>query len=284
VTDVLPRAEWSEGQVIEIAAALEGRSGHPLAQAVVREAFTRELEIPEVSEVTAQAGRGLEAALGDQRAWVGNLAMFWEAGVRLEEELLRKVESLESQGKSVMLVGLDDEIVGLIAVADALRPETREALAALASLGVRQTVMLSGDNQRVASHIAAQLGINQVRAELMPEEKLQAVEELLRAFPVVGMVGDGVNDAPALARATVGIAMGGASNAVALETADVALMASDLTRLPFAVALGRATRRVILQNLFISLWGLCWRWLSWRCPRSRGLAWWCSSTKAARCW
>ena len=253
VTDVLPQKSWSADQVLSIAAALEGRSEHPLAQAVMRHAASQGVKIPQATQITAQAGRGLQAYLDGHRTWVGNLAMFQEAGVDSAGELARQVESLENQGKSVVLVGLEKEVVGLIAIADVLRPEAASTLKALSALGMKHTVMLTGDNQRAALHIAGQLGIDQVRAGLLPEDKLQAIDELLLEHHQVGMVGDGVNDAPALARATVGIAMGGAGSAVALETADVALMASDLTKLPFAVGLGRATRAIILQNLSFSL-------------------------------
>jgi len=152
-----------------------------------------------------------------------------------------------------MLVAAAGQVVGLLALADTLRPETAPALAALRRVGVRQTVMLSGDNAAVAAAIARQAGLTDYRAALLPEDKVTAVRALVAAHGDVAMVGDGVNDAPALAHATVGIAMGGAATDVALETADVALMGDDLSRLPFAVGLGRATRAVIRQNLAIAL-------------------------------
>lgn len=152
-----------------------------------------------------------------------------------------------------MLVAVDGRIRGVIALADTLRPEVPATMAALQTLGVAETVMLTGDNARVAEAIAREAGVTRVSAELMPEDKLAAIRELGERFGVVAMVGDGVNDAPALANATVGIAMGGAGTDVALETADVALMADDLARLPFAVALGRATRAIIRQNLALAL-------------------------------
>jgi Cd2+/Zn2+-exporting ATPase len=253
VTDVLPRQGWSVGQVLSMAAALEGRSEHPLAKAILREAACQEVSIPEAIQVKAMAGRGLQADVKGQRAWIGSPGMFLDNGVDPGEELNRQIEILECQGKSMVLVGLDKEVVGLIAVEDAVRPEAASTLKALSNLGVEQTVMLSGDNLRSALHVASQLGIDQVRAGLMPEDKLQAVRQLLLTHHTVGMVGDGINDAPALALATVGIAMGGAGSAAALETADVALMASDLTKLPLAVGLGRATQAIILQNLIFSL-------------------------------
>jgi len=163
------------------------------------------------------------------------------------------VAGLEQQGKTVMLVSVADDLVGLLAVADVLRPEAAETLARLKALGLAHTVMLTGDNATVAAYIAGQAGLSETRADLMPEDKLTAIRSLVQEYGTVAMVGDGVNDAPALANATVGIAMGGAGTDVALETADVALMGDDLSRLPFAVGLGRATRAVILQNLVIAL-------------------------------
>jgi Cd2+/Zn2+-exporting ATPase len=152
-----------------------------------------------------------------------------------------------------MFAALDGQVVGALAVADTLRPGVREVMTQLAQAGISQTIMLTGDNARAAAAIARQAGLQDVRADLMPEDKLAALKGLLQQYGMVGMVGDGVNDAPALAHATVGIAMGGAGTDVALETADVALMADDLGKLPFAVGLGRATRAIIIQNLAIAL-------------------------------
>jgi Cd2+/Zn2+-exporting ATPase len=161
-----------------------------------------------------------------------------------------QVARLESQGKTTMLVRVDGAFMGLLALADTPRPGMREVFARLASLGVPQTIMLTGDNEQVAKAVASAVGISDVRAGLLPEEKLKVIDELMRQHGQVAMVGDGVNDAPAMARATIGIAMGGAGTDVALETADVALMADDLSRLPFAIALSRASHNIIQQNLW----------------------------------
>ncbi len=244
---------WSEGEVLALAAAVESRSAHPLAQAVVRAAQERDLKVPAVSEVNAMTGRGVQAQVDGNLVRVGNLNLFAEAGVPVPKTLQEQVQALEDQGKTTMLISLDGQVIGLIAVADVIRPEAPAALAALKRLGIRETVMLTGDNPRVAAHIAQQVGLSDFRADLMPEDKLEAIRALVKERNVVAMVGDGVNDAPALANATVGIAMGGAGTDVALETADVALMADDLSKLPFAVGLGRATRAIIRQNLFVSL-------------------------------
>jgi Cd2+/Zn2+-exporting ATPase len=198
-------------------------------------------------------GRGLRASLDNKNIWVGSQALWAEAGAQLPAAITDQIQALEAQGKTAILVGVQAQVIGLIGVADILRPEARAALKGLADLGIRQTVMLSGDNARAAATIAAQLGLTSYRGELMPEDKLQVVKELVKSHQYVAMVGDGVNDAPALAQATVGIALGSAKNDIALEAADVALMSPDLRKLPFAVGLGRAVERVILQNLVISL-------------------------------
>jgi Cd2+/Zn2+-exporting ATPase len=242
-----------EGEILALAAAVESRSAHPLAQAVVRAAQKRGLEIPTVSEANSVTGRGIQALVEGKSVWVGNLNLFNEAGVAVPRPRQEQVQILEDQGKTTMLVSLDGKLIGLIAVADVIRPEAPTALAELKKLGIHETVMLTGDNPRVATHIAQQVGLTDFRADLMPEDKLNAIRALVEERGVVAMVGDGVNDAPALANATVGIAMGGAGTDVALETADVALMANDLSKLPFAIGLGRATRAIIQQNLFVSL-------------------------------
>jgi len=182
------------------------------------------------------------------RVSIGNLRLFDADGV--PDAVRQQVLGLEALGKTTMLVRREGTFVGLLALADTPRPGMREVFAQLASLGVRQTVMLTGDNEAVAKAVAASVGITDVRAGLLPEDKLKVIDDLMRDHQQVAMVGDGVNDAPAMARATIGIAMGGAGTDVALETADVALMGDDLSRLPFAIALSRASHSIIQQNLW----------------------------------
>jgi Cd2+/Zn2+-exporting ATPase len=162
-------------------------------------------------------------------------------------------EAMENAGRSTMIVSQGGRFLGVLGLIDAPRPGVKAILGRLQRLGVRELVMLTGDNQDVAERIAAEVGVSDVRAELLPEDKLAAIQQLQREHGSIAMVGDGVNDAPALATATVGIAMGGAGAAVALETADVALMGDDLSKLPFAVGLSRASRAIIAQNLAVSL-------------------------------
>lgn len=250
VTDV--RAfEGTNSDVLRWAAPVETQSAHPLARAVVAEAVRRNLVLAEASEVASVVGKGIVGQVSGRTVRVGSLAMFEQDA--LSVEVRAEVERFQKEGKTTMLVALDATIVGAIALADTLRPGVSQVLETLKRLGIVENVMLTGDNERVGTAIGAEAGVDTVRAELMPEDKVQAIEALLARHKTVAMVGDGVNDAPALARASVGIAMGGAGSDVALETADVALMSDELSKLPFAVALGRAARRVIAQNLWISL-------------------------------
>jgi len=253
VTDVLALGPLAQPAVLALAAALENHSAHPLAQAVVRAAQAQSLALPEVAPVESVTGRGLRATYQGQPVQIGSPALLIQSCFSLTDSARQQIDALQSDGKSIMALALAGQLVGLIAVADTLRPEAAGAMRALKQLGVAATVMLTGDNARVAGAIAGQVGLTEFRADLMPEDKLAAIQALNRQYAVTAMVGDGVNDAPALATATVGIAMGGAGTAVALETADVALMGDDLARLPFAVGLGRATRAIILQNLWIAL-------------------------------
>jgi Zn2+/Cd2+-exporting ATPase len=249
------RAPAEAAEVLALAAAAESRSGHPLAQAVVRAARIAMPDRPllSVTEVESLTGRGLRARVDGRSVFIGSLKLLDESAVRVPADLRDRAEALESAGKTVTAVAVDGRAAGLLALADTLRPGVSETLARLRRLGVTETVMLTGDNARVAQRIAQEAGIASYRADLLPEDKLNAVRELVEEHGQVAMVGDGVNDAPALANATVGIAMGGAGTDVALETADVALMADDLGTLPFAIGIGRATRAVIQQNLAIAL-------------------------------
>ena len=250
VTDVVA-VSGSADELLKIAAAVESRSAHPLAQAVVTEAKRRGLSWGEAGEVEAVTGKGLRAEFDGKKVIVGNAGLF--DGEPIPGVILQHVERLGTKGKTIMLIQADGQFLGIVALADTPRPGVREVLARLHRIGVRKTIMLTGDNESVGRAIADAVGLDEVHAGLLPEDKVTAMEELGQRYGRVAMVGDGVNDAPAMARATVGIAMGGAGTDVALETADVALMADDLSKLPFAVALSRASRRIIRQNLFVSL-------------------------------
>ena len=239
--------------MLALAGALESQSSHPLAQTIVRKAQNNAEPFPSVGSVISITGQGLRSTMDGKSVLLGNLKLISESGVKIPPEIINRVGVIEEQGKTTTLVMVDQKIIGLIALADIVRPETRVTLKQLLDIGIEKTVILTGDNPRVAAAIANEAGITEYFADLMPEDKAVTIRNLVKKYGVVAMVGDGVNDAPALANATVGIAMGGAGTDVALETADVALMSDNLQKLPFAVGLGRATRRIIIQNLGIAL-------------------------------
>ncbi|MFP4346360.1 MAG: heavy metal translocating P-type ATPase [Anaerolineales bacterium] len=237
---------------LQYAASVEAHSSHPLARAVVTEAKARNVSPLPVENVQILGGRGITGDVDGSTVVVASHA-YCDTAVPHEEAICRTARSLDAEGKTVMLVVRDGEICSLVAVADTPRPDSRRALEALRRLGQVRTLMLTGDSPAVAHAVAQAVGIDEVRAGLLPEEKLAAVEKLVREGEVVAMVGDGVNDAPALARADVGIAMGAAGTAQAMETADVVLMGDDLSRLPFAVRLSRRTGRVVRANIIFAL-------------------------------
>ena len=246
------QAPAAETEVLAVAAAVEARSEHPLAGAILDYARGRGLGLPEAGEFQSLPGRGASAVLEGRKLFVGNHRLFEEMGwctPRVEELL----ERLESQGQTAVLVGREGAVLGAIAVADKPREGARRALGELKRAGVLHTLMLTGDNQATARAVAAELGVDEVRAELLPQDKVEAVSELAARHGGVAMVGDGVNDAPALAAATVGIAMGAAGADAALETADVALMSDDLTRLPAAMRLSRRVGGIVRQNILFAL-------------------------------
>jgi Zn2+/Cd2+-exporting ATPase len=253
ITDLVPAPGVTTDELVAVAGAVERHSEHPLARAVVASATEHELLLPRASGFRAIVGNGVEAVIAGERARVGTVALLADTDVIVPEAALLRAEALRAAGKTVVFVARGAMYLGCIALADTIRPSARGVIAALKRLGVRQTVMLSGDNARVAEAIGAELGLDSVRAELLPEDKLTAIHELQERYGAVAMVGDGVNDAPALAAATVGIAMGGAGTDVALETADVALMADDLATLADGVDLSRRARRVVRQNVTIAL-------------------------------
>lgn len=253
VTDLIPAGRIRAERLLGVAAAVEKRSQHPLAQAVVRRAEAARIALPDAGDLESLTARGVRSRVDGRTVEIGNLRLWEEAGVAVPEEIRRVVGTLQAAGRSTMVVRHDADWLGVIGVADRPREGVRAVLDQLRALGIRSLVMLTGDNRGVGEAIGREVGVDAVRADLLPEDKVTSIKELLEEHGQVAMVGDGVNDAPALAHATVGIAMGGAGTAVALETADVALMADDLGKLPFAVGLSRRARAIIRQNLYISL-------------------------------
>ncbi|MCB2156192.1 heavy metal translocating P-type ATPase [bacterium] len=252
VRKVVPLNGHTEEELIEIAASLEARSEHPLAQAIVQHAREKGLQFEAAEDYQALKGRGARARRNGREFWIGSHRLLSES-VHETPELRAQFEELASVGNSVVVLGNEEHVCGLIALADAVRPEAHETIHALHHAGIRKVVMLTGDNEPTARAIAAESGIDDVRAELLPEDKLTAIEELVAEHGAVAMVGDGVNDAPAMARASLGIAMGAVGTDVALETADIALMKDDLSRLPWLVKHSRRTLGIIHQNIVFSL-------------------------------
>ncbi|MCC6176071.1 MAG: cadmium-translocating P-type ATPase [Chloroflexi bacterium] len=253
VTALLPANGVTGEELLRIAAAVERRSQHPLAEAVVQRAETEGLTLPEAGDLSSLTGRGVSASVEGKPALLGNLRLWQERGIEIPPDILATAGRLQAGGASVIVVQHGSRWLGVIGGADRPRVDVRAILSRLRELGIRPMVMLTGDNRGVGEAIGREVGVDEVRAELLPEDKVAVVKDLLARYRRVAMVGDGVNDAPALAQATVGIAMGGAGSAAALEAADVALMADDLGRLPFAVGLSRRARGVIHENLYFSL-------------------------------
>jgi Zn2+/Cd2+-exporting ATPase len=253
VTDVLPAQGVEADELLAVAAAVERRSQHPLARAVVRRAEAEGLSLLEAGPLQNVTSRGVRSSLNGETVEVGNLRLWAENGSTPPPEIRETVEALGTAGKSVMVVRRGTRWLGTIGVADRPREGIKQVIERLRAQGIYPILMLTGDNRGVAEAVGREVGVDAVHAELLPEDKLELIQQLRRDYGDVAMVGDGVNDAPALAHANVGIAMGGAGTDVALETADVALMADDLSRLPFAVGLSRRARTIIRQNLFIAL-------------------------------
>ena len=245
-------------QMLANAAAVESQSEHPLAHAVVEEANRRGYDWSgnRVENVEALSGKGVRGQVNGETITVGSHRFSHEQadGLPHEADFCEAIEAAQSEGGTVMVVDCSScGVQGYISVADTLRPDAARAVAALKQAGIRHTIMLTGDNASTAAFIQSQVGVDEYRAELLPENKVAAIEELIAQHGEVAMVGDGINDAPALARATVGIAMGAAGSATALETADVALMGDNLMRLPFAILLGRRTLGILKQNIAFAL-------------------------------
>jgi Cd2+/Zn2+-exporting ATPase len=253
VTDIIALPPYSETDVLRWAAATEQRSAHPLARAVVQAAGEEGLDLPTPQYAKADTGSGMQATIEEGKLWIGKYNAPEELPSEVDRQVRSKIADLEMEGKTVTVVRLNSEITGIIAITDQVRPEAKETISELEASGIQHMVMLTGDNPQTAERFASQVGLKEFQAQLMPEDKLRALRRLQGKYQMIAMVGDGVNDAPALANATVGIAMGGAKTQVALETADVVLMADDLSKLPFAIALGQKATATIKQNFIIAL-------------------------------
>ena len=255
IREIIPAPGVAKEELMAIAVAVESLSDHPLAQAIARDgkAHVGNYIDPPATELNSLTGRGVSATVEGKRILIGKAEMFGADGIApLSQYMADAIEQLRQTGHTTMVVRRGDQDLGAIGLMDTPRQAARITIERLRAIGIRRMIMISGDNQRVADAVAKQVGLNEAWGDLMPEDKVEAIKNL-RAETKVAMVGDGVNDAPAMASATVGIAMGAAGSDVALETADVALMADNLAHLPFAVGLSRQTRSIIRQNVFVSL-------------------------------
>ncbi|HBD9336456.1 TPA: heavy metal translocating P-type ATPase, partial [Legionella pneumophila] len=234
VTDIISLNNYTQNQILNVAATLESRSQHPLAHAILQQAKAESVAYKPVEHFKSLTGSGVQGFINGEQFYIGNPKLFIDMGL-LVETVIQEINKLQTVGKTVVLVGTDKEILGLIAITDPLRSTARQMVSSLKLMGIERVVMLTGDNSITAASIGVQAGVDEVFSDLSPEDKTRKIEELERRYGKVMMVGDGVNDAPALAAAHVGVAMGAAGTDVALETADVALMGDNLLKLPYLI-------------------------------------------------
>lgn len=253
VTDIISFIKVvDEKGILQIAQSIEENSEHPLATAIVRRAKRDGIKSSEAKHFQAITGKGAKADINGTTFYIGNLTLI-ESFVTISFDVRKQILKLQKEGKTVMIVATKNELIGLIAVADQVRKRSSSVVKRLYELGIKKMIMLTGDNEATGKAISKKLGLNEARAELLPEDKLKTIQELQEKHGHVAMVGDGINDAPALATATVGIAMGGAGTDTALETADIALMADDLEKLPYSISLSRKALNIIKQNISFAL-------------------------------
>jgi Cd2+/Zn2+-exporting ATPase len=255
VTDFVSKVDHSS-DLFTIIAALENGSQHPLASAIMKKAEADQLayQLVDIEDFSSITGKGIKGMVNGENYLVGSPTLFEEILTDgIQTDIKKNIEDLQSQGKTVMVAGTEKNILALVAVADEVRENSQLVIEKLHALGIEKTIMLTGDNARTALAIGKQVGVSDIQADLLPQDKLSYMKELRSTYGRVSMVGDGVNDAPALAASTVGVAMGGAGTDTALETADVALMADDLGKLPFTVKLSRKALTIIKQNITFSL-------------------------------
>lgn len=254
VTDVISFGR-NEKELMNITAAIEKGSQHPLASAIMRKAEEDGSDFNKVvvDDFQSITGKGVKASVNGVIYYVGSPNLLEELHQGIKKELNEQINTLQTQGKTVMVLGTEQEILSLIAVADEMRESSKEVIRRLHEIGIEKTVMLTGDNHRTAQAIGNEVGVSDIKADLLPEDKLTYIKQLREKYQSVAMVGDGVNDAPALAASTVGVAMGGAGTDTALETADIALMSDDLSKLPYTIKLSRKALTIIKQNITFSL-------------------------------
>ena len=252
LTAIQPLGQMSESELLRLAAVAEKLSEHPLGRAVVQAALAREMAVPDPEEFTVLPGLGVRAHIDNAEVVIGRPQLLSEQGISIEEGVAVRVSNLAVVGRTVILVASNEQVVGMLVLEDTLRPEASQVITRLKKLGIR-TVLVTGDNSATAGRIAGELGISEVHAEVLPAQKVEIVKQLQAQGRNVAFVGDGVNDGPALATANVGVAMGLGGTDVAIETAEIALLSDDLTKLPHLLSLSRQAMRAIKQNLIFSL-------------------------------
>jgi len=252
VRAVIPLNGHSESELLERVAALEARSEHPLAVAIIEYVRSAGVKFRPAEDYQEIPGKGASGRWNSETYWLGSVRLLQERGQQTPE-IQHRITSLADQGQTVVVVGNERHVCGLLALFDRVRPTAKSALDGLRAAGIQHLVMLTGDTASTAEAIGREVEVDEIQAELLPAEKVQAIERLIQEYKNVAMVGDGVNDAPALATASLGVAMGDAGSDAAIETADIALMSNDLTKLPWTVGLSRRTLRVIQQNIWVSL-------------------------------
>jgi len=252
VQQIVPFNEHSEKELLEIAAALEANSEHPLAKAVIEKARVNGIRAEPATDFSATKGKGATAKIEGRPYWIGSHRLMDEQGQETQD-VHNKAESLEDSGHSVIAIGNEKHVCGLIGVADTLREDIPQIIKAIKNSGVEHITMLTGDNKGTASAIARMAGVDEYKAELLPEDKVNIVDSLVAKFGCAAMIGDGINDAPALAAATVGIAMGAVGSDAAIETADIALMSDELSKLPWLLNHSKRTLGIIKANIIFSL-------------------------------
>ncbi|MCE3269359.1 MAG: heavy metal translocating P-type ATPase [Burkholderiales bacterium] len=253
VTDIVAFNNITNEQLLTIAASLDTHSEHPVAYAIVNHWESKNIKdsLLEVDQFLAIPGRGVTGYIENKQYYVGNHKLAEENGI-CNAEVESVLEKIEQEGKTTVVISTSRQVLGIIAVSDSLRPSSKEAISRLRKIGVK-TIMLTGDNKIMAQTIGKQVGIDEVNANMLPEDKLAIIDRLINKYKYVGMVGDGINDAPALAKASIGFAMGKEGANVALETADVALMDNNLVKLTTFIKLSKKTRKILIQNISFSI-------------------------------
>ena len=255
LTNLIPFHNYSEEELARVVLEVESLSNHPLARAIAKDIKAQFNMVHEnlASNVNAIQGKGISATYQNKTVYVGNEKLMTDEEMTLAPELRSKMESLLQEGHTAMLVGYENTVIGLISVMDVPRKTAVDTLKRLKAIGIKRMIMLTGDHQNVGDSIAKQIGLTEAKGNLLPEDKVEAIKALMQRDGKIAMVGDGVNDAPAMAFSTVSVAMGAAGSDVALETADVALMSDKIEMLPFVIGLSRASKRIIKQNIWISM-------------------------------